>query len=585
MREILFVLGLICLFLGWNLPNHYPLWTTFHSEAVSAFGVCLLFLGTMCRPAQSPGVCVANGLDAARPVRLRWPGSARVWLLVGLVPVVQYLAGGLVFRGDAALGFMYALGGALSIYTGCLWAAQEGRGPVLRMLFVTLVLAAIAEAGLALVQWLRLPNPGWWAMDLINDRPYGNFAQPNLFGLLMVMGMVAATALFEMRVLSHRASYALTVALLGFGVLISESRASLLGLLCIVAFWFLGRGRVPTRLRVPEVLIGLAVGWLIHRYLGAIEDALYLKAEVTREMLEVGPRAGIWRQYIAAILEHPWRGYGFEQGMLALREVAAHVEPARNATYAHNFMLDLMAWGGVPLALVLSGALAVWLLGWLKKNPDAELQAQRQWVFAVWLALTVQSLLEFPFAHTFFLFPAALLAGCITSPPQKSGAPRQQERSGRMVASRSAVLLGALGAIMLVALTYDYFRLEDDFRANRFERGRFIGAPVHELYANPLILDQFAALNAASRIAIRAGMSAEELDRLGVIARRFHLLSSRMDYAKALALNGRMPQAKQELVVIRATYHPTYYAKIERGWNEWVEQNKAEIREAGTDHD
>lgn len=576
-RNILVAFGLACLFLGWNLPNHYPLWTTFHSEAVSAFGVCLLFLGVLCRPTQASGNAVANGLDTARPVQLKWPLPAHIWLLAGLVPVAQYLTGGLMFRGDAALGFMYALGGALSIYTGCLWTAQEGRGPVLRMLFVTLVLAAIAEAGLALVQWLRMPNPGWWAMDLINDRPYGNFAQPNLFGLLMVMGMVAATALFEMRVLSHRASYALTMALLGFGMLVSESRASLVALLAVVAFWFVSRRRAPTRLRVAEVVVGLVVGFAVYKYLGAIEEALYLKAEITREMLEVGPRAGIWRQYIAAILEHPWLGYGFEQGMLALREVATHAEPARNATYAHNFILDLMAWAGVPLALALCAALAAWTLGWLRKTPDADWQAQRHWVFAVWLALAVQSLLEFPFAHIFFLLPAALLAGAITSLPQASGALRPPGQPTQMVASRSAVLLGALGATLLGALTYDYFRLEDDFRSNRFERGHFVGAAVPVLYSSPLILDQFAALNASSRIAVRAGMPADELHDLGVVARRFHLLPSRMDYAKALALNGRLPEAEQELRVIRATYHPTYFAKIEREWNEWLELNKAEL--------
>ncbi|MEZ5605653.1 MAG: Wzy polymerase domain-containing protein [Burkholderiaceae bacterium] len=545
---------------------------TFHSEAVSALGVCLLFLGVLCRPTQAPVAAVAHGPATGLPARMSWPWSARIWLLVGLVPVVQYLAGGLVFRGDAALGFMYALGGALSIYTGCLWAAQEGRGPVLRMLFVTLVLAAIAEAGLALVQWLRLPNPGWWAMDLINDRPYGNFAQPNLFGLLMVMGMVAATALFEMRVLSHRASYVLTMVLLGFGMLASESRASVLALLTVVAFWFVSRNRVRTRLRVPEVLFGLLVGFAVHRYMGVVEEALYLKVELTREMLEVGPRAGIWRQYLAAIAEHPWLGYGFEQGMLALREIAAHAEPARNANYAHNFVLDLMAWAGVPLGMILSAGIGLWMLSWLRSTPDRELLAQRHWVFAVWLAFTVQSLLEFPFAHAFFLLPATLLAGVITTAPQ-ARAVADARQPARAAASRSALVFGVLGIALLAALCYDYFRLEGDFRSERFLRGHFVGAPIYDPYAHPFILDQFAALNASSRIELRAGMPAEELQELGVIARRFHLLRSRMDYAKALALNGRMPEAEQEMTVIRATYHPSRFARIEDEWRQWLEQN------------
>ena len=96
---------------------------------------------------------------------------------MALLPPLQYAAGQLDFYGDALLGFLYIAGAALAMYVGHLWSAQVGAATVLRTLFLTVVWSGLAAGGLALVQWFRLPNPGWWAMNLIDSRPYGNFAR------------------------------------------------------------------------------------------------------------------------------------------------------------------------------------------------------------------------------------------------------------------------------------------------------------------------------------------------------------------------------------------------------------------------
>ena len=296
------------------------------------------------------------------------PTSARVWPLIALVPLAQYVTGALVFRGDALMGFMYALGVVMALYTGHLWASQEGSGRVLEMIFLVIVWAGLAAGGVALAQWLRLPASSWWALDLgASTRPYGNLAQPNQFGLLMVMGIVAATALFETHVLSNRLSYTVVVCFFGWCMLISTSRASVLALLSIVAIWFIMRRHLPSRLRVRDVLLALVVGLVAYKSLGHIAEALYLQEMDVRAPLEVGPRELIWRHFWAAIVEHPWVGYGFGQGILAIREVATQVQPSRNSVFAHNFVLDLMTWVGVPLGLAMSLALGAWMLRWLRR--------------------------------------------------------------------------------------------------------------------------------------------------------------------------------------------------------------------------
>ena len=572
MHRFFLIAGLAAVGLGWNLPNHYPLWTTFHSELFSAIGLCLLFAGVVWR---SLAPWPASSEVAGTPVRtsVPLPTAARVWLVIALIPTLQYATGGLVFRGDAGLGFLYGVGIVLGLYTGYLWALQAGTKTVVKALHLTIVLASLAAGWLALVQWLRLPTPGWWAMDLINDRPYGNFGQPNLFALLMVMGIVSVTMLFEMRAVDSRLSYAVALLFFGWCLLISGSRANAFGMLAVTAVWFLTRHRVPSRLRVIDVLLALAIGYAVYRSLGLIEDALYLKVDALRPPLEVGPRKGIWLQFCSAILARPWAGYGFGQGVLALREVAGSVQSHYNSIYAHNLVLDLMTWVGIPAGLVLSLALGGWVLSWLRRDPDSGLWVQRHGVFALWLALFCHAMLEYPHAHTYFLLPAALLAGAVT-------AGRDSPATGRVTASRPAMALAALTALLLAATAVDYFQFETEFRSLRFDKANFVGTEAHEPPTAPWVLDQLGLLNESAHFEPRRGMPTEQIDKLGQLARRFHLLPTRFTYAKALALNGRMPEAEHELLTIRSLYHPAVYDAIERDWQDWLKQNPS-VPESG----
>ena len=559
MKKLLIGVGLLALFLGWNAPNHYPPWPAFHLELLSALGVCFLAAAVVW-----PG---GAGTQA-----LPMPWAARAWLLLALWPLAQWLTGQLVFRGDAALGWLYAAGAGLSVYVGCLWAAQQGSARVLRALFATFVAGGLAAGGLALVQWLRLDSPGWWAMELIDNRPFANLAQPNHLGLLMVMAMVAATALYESKDIRQRGVWALAMLFFGWGVLISESRASMLALCVLAVTWLLSRGRVSTRLRLWEVGTMAALALLLGLAIEPVQRLLLLGGAEFRAVADAGPRQLIWLHFVAAILQHPWLGYGFNQNVQALAEVAAQVQPSRNVIYAHNVVLDLMSWGGIPLAVVCTGALGTWLAGWWRKAGEPEARQQRVLVLAVWLALLVQSMLEFPFAHTYFLLPAALLAGAVTLPPGAA-----VPGSTRFRASAPALVL-MLATVALLGLTAaEYFRLETDFRFNRFQRvngQRGAGAAALE---QPWVLDQLAALNATAHYVIGPHMPAEQLQNLGRVAHRFHILPIRLDYAKALALNGQLGAAEAELQVIRSVLHPALYQPIDNRWRDWLRENAAAI--------
>lgn len=562
MKKLLIGIGLLALFLGWNAPNHYPPWPAFHLELLAALGVCFLAAAVLW-----PGAPQAQALPM--------PWATRGWLLLGLWPLAQWVTGQVVFRGDAALGWLYTAGAGLSVYVGCLWAAQLGTARVLRSLFATFVAGGLVAGGLALLQWLRLDSPGWWAMELIDNRPYANFAQPNHLGLLMVMAMVATTALYESMDIRRRWVWALAMLFFGWGVLISESRASMLALFVLAGLWLLSRGRVNTRLRPWEVGAMAAAGLLLGLAIEPLQRLLLLSGAEFRAVADAGPRQLIWLHFGAAILQHPWLGYGFNQSVQALAEVAAQVQPSRNVIYAHNVVLDLMTWGGVPLALVCVGALVTWLAPWWRKQGEPAVRQQHILVLAMWSALLVQSLLEFPFAHTYFLLPAALLVGAVTAPPRPESSISQRYR-----ASAPALLLMLATGALLVLTAAEYFRIETDFRFNRFQRVTGKQGAEATALDQPWVLDQLAALNATAHYVIGPHMPPEQLQNLGRVAHRFHILTTRLDYAKALALNGRLGAADAELQVIRSVLHPALYRPIDDRWRDWLRANAEAIDSA-----
>lgn len=571
MRELLLLLGLSGLFLGWNAPNHYPPWATSHLEFFAAAGLCLLALAVFGGPLLAAQVHHPSGAtSASAALRVPMPTAAHGWILLTFWPVLQYLVGDLPFRGDAFIALLYGLGVALSLSVGRLWAMQTGSDRVLRTIWLTIVVGGLASNGLAIVHWLRLDPPGPWAMQLIDDRPFANFAQPNHFGLLMVMSVIAVTSLFEMVAIQRRWIYGLAVAFFSWGVIISESRGSALALALVAAFWLLSLKRVNSRLRVRDMLFLATVYLALNTAAAPAQELLLLKTSELRALTDLSTRELIWRHFWTAIVERPWWGYGFNQSVQALAHVAEQVQPSRNTVFAHNLVLDLMVWFGIPLALMAMAALCHWMLGWLGRNPDLSRASHRHAVFSIWLALLTQSMLEFPYAHTYFLLPAALLAGAATAVFKEA-----EPTCSRMPvsASRPTLAIAVATAALLVVVGWEYFQMEADFRLNRFDRANFSNQEQPALSQKPWVLDQLAALNASARIRVAPGMPKQQIQELHVLSRRFHVISLRIDYARALALNGQLAQAEHEMKIVRSVSPPATYARLEREWRSWLQAN------------
>src|SRR5262245_44344376 len=103
MHNTWLLLGLSVFTAAWLIPGHFPPWAAFQQQWASALGVAFVVLAASTRRSEHDW---------------RWPLPALLILGVAAVPVLQHLAGQVVFVSDAVLPALYIAAFALSIAAG-----------------------------------------------------------------------------------------------------------------------------------------------------------------------------------------------------------------------------------------------------------------------------------------------------------------------------------------------------------------------------------------------------------------------------------------------------------------------------------
>lgn len=526
-------------------PDHFPPWTSFHTEAPAFAAGAFLLLAS-----------------ARKTARVGMPGLVLLILIVSAWG--QWASGLLHYAGDAWVATAYMV----TFASAWFWAGSQdgvaGEVQPLPLMLALLMMLGLLTAFQAIAQWLQIESYfSGWLFTPSYDRSTGNIGQPNQAATLLLMALAAGATLVVQRRIDIRVGW-LWFLLGGWAVVLTQSRTGLLSAtVMVLAFVALSTCRPSLR-----AFRWHALAWLVFLYAaGFLLQALKwdgardgVGAEV---MTSVGLRPVLWRQLLAAVADSPWFGYGWLQIGTAQQVGAAHVSGIEQVNYAHNIVLDGLVMLGVPLALMVVAACLLWVGGRWKRLLTDDGTA----VAALFMLMPfgIHSMLELPHAYSYFLVPAGALFGVVAS-RTRSATERAWSVPRPVIA-----LAGTSFVVLLGMLALEYTAIEEDFRVNRFENRRLGSTPTDYEVPHPRFLTQFEGLLHAMRLRATPGMKAEDVDILVASSHRYTWAPLQFRAALALGLNGHPAEARGNLEVIKAMFHPSIY---EEGRKNWIEQQR-----------
>lgn len=516
---------LLCMLwsLGWLLPNHARPWVAFHSDVWIAAGLAgaLVWMATKINRWSISGTSVALGF-------------------LCLVPWLQFAFDLISLSGVALMSSIYLLGLAIAYSLGENWT-KFTQDTAVEFVLAAAAVAAFVSVGLQLYQWLGLTDSDTvtdiWVLyyDGTGGRPFGNIGQPNQLATLQLWALVAlAWAL-------HRKKIGVWGVVLGalpllLGIALTQSRTAMLSLsVWLLLAVVLGHERLFSRNWLWGAAALYAAFWVMVALVDPIVRHLDLAPPPSVDKrLEVGLRLPGWLMFLDAVAERPWFGYGWDQSRLAMLEVFPNHLALTGLPFgqAHNLFLDLVLWVGLPIGILLSVAISVWMAQRFFRIRSTE----QALVWAALLAMGVHAMLELPLHYAYFLLPSGVLAGALHQ--------MQRAEPARFTVHKVLVLLVACSSIFLLAvIVRDYFRVEHSHLELRFE-SQNVGKDHNRNPPDTLLLTQWRGVIELSRLTPRAGLTDQEVDRWRDLA-LYHASVLNLQHMLAiLSLNGRQAEAE-----------------------------------------
>lgn len=223
-------------------------------------------------------------------------------------------------------------------------------------------------------------------------------------------------------------------------------------------------------------------------------------------MLTDSPRLHIYRQLIWAIFNKPWMGYGWMQTAYAQSIAAGHVFGGVEADYAHNIILDILVWFGIPL-----GILLLLSFGFVIARNWRRSQIQYKLAYALLIPFALHSMLEFPYAYAFFLLPVGMLLGYLgRQVTAKDGETVKFIEIGWWV----YISLTVLATLLALMVCIEYLERAEDFRILRFENRNIGTVPENFQPSSPVVLTDLMFMMEMMRYKPHRSESNERVEQL-----------------------------------------------------------------------
>ena len=531
--SVLQAFGVLLFAAAWLSYDHYRPWVNFHSESLAFAGVGLLVASRCVR--------VSSQSKLTSKIVL-WVSA------VMLIPWAQYFFNISLFAGDAVMASVFIYGFAAALWLGFSYATDPENERLLFPVFCVLWVVAIVSAAIGLLQWLNLQEifTVYVVQTDFGDRAMGNLGQPNQLATLMLIGIASLAWSFEKKRIGT-VGLIVGLAFLTLGLVLTQSRAGMLSALAISGFLIWKSRLCMTQLRPSYIF-----GWVASYGLGLlvvpfVQDFLLLGAGRSMNVVADVARPIIWKQVLVGISYAPWFGYGWNQTPTAHSFGSVAVPGSLTYTNAHNIVLDMLAWNGIPFGLFLTGLCGWWFVSRINRIS----QVNALYAMAALLPVLMHSMVEYPFAYSYFLLTAGLMIGIVEAAHAGTNIVILKSR---WIAA-SLVLWFVIGG----CIVYEYLQVEKDFVVVRFENLRVGQTPSDYTAPKIVLLSHMGAMLDAFRQKPKPNMSPEALESLKQASLRFSQGPLNLRYAIALGLNGFPTDATRQFAVIRGMYGPSYY--------------------------
>lgn len=529
MQVFFLFLAAILLGFAWLSPFHYSPWVMFSSE-VSTFGA---------------GLCV---LAALIQQNIKIPRAQLLLLPFTLIPTVQW-GFGLVFDlSTALLSSFYLLGFWFMVLAGYnLPLDQQKRDQIFSGFSLLVIIVSVATSFIAICQWLNIESHIPYVLKLLGNRPYGNFGQPNNMATFLIIGLLGCLYLYEKNKVTIWLLLPSAIIIL-FTVALSQSRTSWIVFPFLFIYWIIKKFKKQKRFGFIQGLLWcvgfFVIAGVILPFATSLIEA-WSSADVTEASTLVERassgylRFNIWSQMLLAVQQHPWLGYGWNQTSVAQMTVYHAFPTGEWTTSAHNVLLDLIIWNGIPLGIVIIAYLTCWLL-WLNQQAKETIS-----IIAIMMVCTVliHAMLEFPQRYAYFLLTCGYLLGIVQA--------QTPVLKGIVLNKQILRLIWVVSLLLIIAILRDYnvYVLNSNLLfTNKRPNAEFMGS------SKIFVLTQFEQRLKWIELNPETELPGAELVEWENFVKNKPTPYNLRKYAKLLAYNGKVEQAQQQIFILQRLY-------------------------------
>ncbi|WP_391486350.1 PglL family O-oligosaccharyltransferase [Acinetobacter pittii] len=529
MQVFFLFLAAILLGFAWLSPFHYSPWVMFSSE-VSTFGA---------------GLCV---LAALIQQNIKIPRAQILLLPFTLIPIAQWSFGLVFDLSTALLSAFYLLGFWFMVLAGYnLSLDQKKRDQIFSGFSLLVIITSLLTSLIAIFQWLNIESHLIYTLHLIGNRPYGNFGQPNNMATFLIIGLLGCLYLYEKNKVTLWLLLPSALIIL-FTIALSQSRTSWIVFPFLFIYWIVKQFGKQKRFGVFQGFLWCAgffvmAGMILPFATNLIEAWSSTDVTEASSLVERASsgylRFNIWSQMLLAVQQHPWLGYGWSQTSVAQMTVYHAFPTGEWTTSAHNVLLDLIIWNGIPLGTVIITYFACWFI-WLNQQAKNTIS-----IIAIMMVCTVliHAMLEFPQRYAYFLLTCGFLLGIVQA--------QTPVLKGIILNKHLLRLSWVVSLLLIIAILRDYnvYVLNSNLLFNnKRPNAEFMGSD------KVFVLTQFEQRLRWIELNPRTTLSENDLVEWRNLVKNKATPYNLRKYAKLLAYNGKVEQAQQQIFILQHLY-------------------------------